>query len=352
MQSADNRNNSLDLLRFIAALLVVYGHLVWSATYATDIQNLVGSGNLPLIPENTHYLWKLQYYFGKLTYNSHITVIGVAIFFLVTGWLTPDMMAKYGRTSYLINRFFRIIPLLVFATLLCAAILMAIESTPISPMSLIGSSTTFSRELGVVLLLPVVWTLAIEIKFYFLSAVVGRWTTKKLGLASLACWAAFNLGIYGGGTTIIIAHDLHFILFILVGIGIRLSIDSKSVAPFFITITIFNLSRLNYATSIIEPHQNFTRITQAIAITIFGLCIYNSRRISNGIRSLANLTYSIYLLHLNIGFAIMYTFRSYMSPTVLVFLAAGVIFILATFSYKYIEVPFISLGKKLSQAKS
>jgi len=124
-----SRNNSLELLRFGAALSVLYGHLVWSATYATDISDFVGSVKLPLIPEDTHSLWQFQSSYGAITHGGNITAVGIAIFFLITGWLTPDLMERYQRKAYLINRFFRIMPLLVFATLLSAAIIRAIGGT-------------------------------------------------------------------------------------------------------------------------------------------------------------------------------------------------------------------------------
>jgi len=346
-----SRNNSLELLRFGAALSVLYGHLVWSATYATDISDFVGSVKLPLIPEDTHSLWQFQSSYGAITHGGNITAVGIAIFFLITGWLTPDLMERYQRKAYLINRFFRIMPLLVFATLLSAAIIRAIGGTmPVTWLGLLGTSTTLYREIGIPVLLPVVWTLAIELKFYVLSFAIGRWNTRKLIWTTLGCLVAYFLSIYLGGSLLILAHDLHFILFILVGISLRLVVNQQVVIPVIVTMISFNLSRLDYALSAIQPHQDFNLSTQVIAITVFLICLYNSSRISNHVRPWANLTYSLYLLHLMPGFCLVYLLRDYTSSTIAVCFALLVIFLLAAFSYRYIELPFIQyFGQNLSR---
>lgn len=349
MSIAVSRNNGLELLRFGAALSVLYGHLIWSATFATDISTIVGAVKLPLIPEDTHVIWQFQNVYGFLTRGGNITAVGIAIFFLITGWLTPDLMERYKPKAYLINRFFRIMPLLVFATLLSAVIVIAMGGTmPVTWLGLIGTSTTLYREIGVTVLLPVVWTLAIEIKFYLLSFAIGKWNIRKLIYTTFGCLIAYFLSIYVGGSLLILAHDLHFILFILVGIGLRFAVNQRVAIPIVFTMISFNLSRINYALLAIQPHQDFNISNQVIAIVIFLICLYNSNRISNHIRTWAKLTYSIYLLHLVPGLGLICLLRDYTSPTIAVCFATTIIFFLALFSYRYIESPFIMLGKKLA----
>jgi peptidoglycan/LPS O-acetylase OafA/YrhL len=151
------RNNGLELLRFLAALAVVYGHLVWGGTYETDLSFFVGSAEFPLVPANTQSLWMLQKVFGGVFRGAPITVIGVAVFFLLTGWLTPDLLQRNTRAGYLVNRCFRIFPALVVSTLLLAIIQKYLHATAVVDLkNIFGTATTSYREIGASLLNGVV----------------------------------------------------------------------------------------------------------------------------------------------------------------------------------------------------
>jgi len=346
-EKSAKRNNGLELLRLGAALSVLYGHLVLSATFATDLASYVGQVRLPLIPKDTHFLWTFGSVYGLLT-GGNVTIVGVAIFFLITGWLTPDMMKRHKRKAYLINRFFRIMPLLVFATLLSALIIfLGGGTTPITFSGVMGTATTTYREIKTPVILPTVWTLAIEIKFYLIFFAVGKWNDIKLLYASSICLVVYFFCVHIGGGALILAHDLHYILFIFTGIALRFAFDYKRFIPAIFTLSFFNLSRLHYALAEIHPIQTFGISNQAAALAVLIICLYYSDRISTSIRSLANLTYSLYLLHLIPGFALIYLLRSTMPVPVMICLVVATIFIISYFSYNYIERPFMTFGKIL-----
>lgn len=85
MKANSSRENNFNIIRFIAAVMVIYGHMY----------HLIGS-----LPKN---------YFGMA-----VSSIGVKVFFLISGYL---IMQSYVRDSsllrYAIRRFFRIVPGLI-----------------------------------------------------------------------------------------------------------------------------------------------------------------------------------------------------------------------------------------------
>lgn len=102
MGNSDNsRENNFNIIRFIAAVMVIYGHMY----------HLIGS-----YPKN---------YFGMA-----VSSIGVKVFFLISGYL---IMQSYIRDSnllrYCIRRFFRIVPGLIGVVLFSVFIVGPIFTT-------------------------------------------------------------------------------------------------------------------------------------------------------------------------------------------------------------------------------
>ena len=342
-----DRVNGLAFARFLGALAVVYGHLVWGATYDPDLSFYVGHGSFPLAPSDTHSLWMLQNGFGNLFCGAHITIIGVALFFLLTGWLTQDLMNRNTRTGYLINRIFRT---LFIATVILAVIQKYLQSTAvINFKNLFGTATTTYREIGGESLNGVVWTLAIEVRFYLLCFCFGSWTYSRLVGAGLLLFNITLLSVYTDIRFLPLAHDAFFMLFILCGVALRKLWDSPDkILPLTILLFLifsFNISRSNI--EIIHPTQDFNLINQILTYIIFIICYHISRFIGAWIRPLAALTYTLYLSHLVIGLAVIKFFNSSIGYTSAILASFAISISVAYLLTCFVEVPFISVGKKL-----
>ncbi len=354
-----NRNNGIEIARLFAAYAVVYGHFVWSGTFdAVFVRDLIESSEkLPLLSATGNNLWKLQDIFGKLFGGAHITVIGIALFFLISGYLTIPMQNRYTRAKYIVNRLFRIYPMLLFSTLMVVIIQYWLRGNEyhITLYDYFGTATTFSKEMGTVLINPVVWTLAVEIKFYILSMIVGKWTVFKLLIINiliiLIIWVSGYIQWLKP-----VAHDLHFISFILIGIAISISetFDNwlYSVILILDMLVLFNVSFFIIVANAIRPEQYFTQINQIIAICIFFKFILISDKIPNNIQSYSNATYSLYLIHPILGYNFIAWIRHYVhNQYVILFIAVLIINSFALIAYAYIERPFIGLFKQLASLR-
>lgn len=92
--------------------------------------------------------------------------VGVVAFFLVSGYVIPLSLSKQSTRTFLVRRFFRLYP--VYWLALGAYLLLANSGTidPFSPVTLVANVLMVQGLLGMVSLLPVAWTLSIELFFY------------------------------------------------------------------------------------------------------------------------------------------------------------------------------------------
>jgi peptidoglycan/LPS O-acetylase OafA/YrhL len=139
----------LDCVRGIAASIVVFGHF-----FELHSQHGIGpSGTSP----GPYARWSLE--------NLNLGRMGVAAFFLVSGYVIPLSLERQSQRTFWIRRFFRLYP--VYWIALPAYLLMA----SISGWNLVSAPTLVLNLLMVqgavvaVSLLPPGWTLGIELVF-------------------------------------------------------------------------------------------------------------------------------------------------------------------------------------------
>lgn len=172
----------LDIIRLFSVLLVIYAHFASVAGYATDIPLIIpndGSVFLPLMDgPSLKYLnfdnFLLRYF------NVQTGILGVTLFFLVTGFLMPQMLNRYSRIDFILNRIFRIFPLLIVSTLIIGLTLYILFNTHFKFKNYLASWTLTYDIIRIKPITGVLWTLCVELIFYILVAVIGKFTIKKL----------------------------------------------------------------------------------------------------------------------------------------------------------------------------
>ncbi|WP_038953551.1 acyltransferase family protein, partial [Bradyrhizobium japonicum] len=104
---------------------------------------------------------------------------GVALFFIISGFVMPFSFRSYGRADFLVARFFRIYPtywvgLTVSLTVLMFCIHLAGDATfPHTVAQLLIGYALGSRDiLWEKSIDGIVWTLEIELKFYLVCALI------------------------------------------------------------------------------------------------------------------------------------------------------------------------------------
>ncbi len=153
--SSNQRNENLQILRFVAAALVLVTHITFYIHERID---------------SSFAVW-------------HSGEIGVPIFFVISGFVMQYSSAKFldtdrGARDFLLRRIARIIPLYWLITSVKIAIALAI------PAAVLHNHPTLTSSLGSFFLLPmfnaagevrpihgVAWTLLHEMVFYYIFAI-------------------------------------------------------------------------------------------------------------------------------------------------------------------------------------
>ncbi len=195
----------------------------------------------------------------------------------------------------------------------------------------------------------VVWTLAIEIRFYILCFLIGSWTYIRLVGAGLLLLIITLSSAHTDLNYLPLVHDAFFMLFILCGVALRKLWDSPNkILPLTILLFLilsFNLSRTNI--DIFHPTQDFNLINQIFTFAIFFISYYISNFIGNWIRPLAALTYTLYISHLIIGLAVIKILKSYIGYSISILASFFVSICIAYLLTNFVEIPFILFGKRL-----
>jgi peptidoglycan/LPS O-acetylase OafA/YrhL len=110
--------------------------------------------------------------FGGLTAATRYGWLGVELFFLISGFVI--CMSGWGRSvgEFAASRVARLYPAYWLAVLLAAAVLVGFLHSELTWPQLAANLTMLQNPLGVRDIDPSYWTLAVELRFYLLFAIV------------------------------------------------------------------------------------------------------------------------------------------------------------------------------------
>lgn len=359
-----HREAYLDLLRIFSVILVMLSHFVGAGSWAQVIPGVINPDltALPLIDATQWSAYLLEsFLFEKL--QTQPAVLGVSIFFLITGYLMPIMCDRYSRKNFLLNRFFRIFPTFIAAVAMIGIFLFITEKITFGVESYLASITLTYQWVGVVPVMGVLWTLVVEVIFYFIAFFIGTFTFKKLVLVQSTLLVVILLGVvYRDQYHFWLAgYQARFLLFILIGsafhlaemeepILAKLAILLPSIAFSYIGFQLFKLGKVDTTT-----YQNLS--THLIAVMVFlgfhqvGPALLKVKKFPKPLSILADLVYSFYLIHVAIGLVTMALVREYIQQPYFLLLSAILTSLVASFFlHKCIEKPGINLGRKLTSS--
>jgi peptidoglycan/LPS O-acetylase OafA/YrhL len=181
LELLNERKNNFTLMRLLAALAVLFGH---SYVLSTGLK----AGEDPI----SNYL--------LLTWGESLPSISVNLFFVTSGFLVcSSYMQRENWFSFAEARILRIFPALIFAVLFCVFVVGAFATTELPAKYFSSPSTWEFLKRNMILItgiqydLPGVfvnnpypmsvngslWTLPIELRMYFLVAVLGLMSILK-----------------------------------------------------------------------------------------------------------------------------------------------------------------------------
>ena len=334
----------IDLLRFIAAISVVFYHYAFIGATRPDYNPLVFPELIPV---------------AKYGY------LGVELFFIISGYVV--LLSAQGKTvrQFFVSRVTRLYPAYWVActlTFLVKIIWGAGTSTKLSmigalgaePLQYVYNMTMFQHFLGIMDIAGPYWSLAVEITFYFLISLLMGYYLLRYVDWFLLLWLGYVAlpKVAYSGT---LFTELFF----------------RGYAPYFIAGMLFYLlqerkgrTRFRYALLVaayllalrtciseakelaIVNHIDISIIITALIVTvcflIFGLI--SAQKVNFGscswLKWAGALTYPLYLLHNDIAFIAFHHLQGAFNKYLLLGGAVTVMLALAFLTYQFVEKPF------------
>ncbi len=352
-------------LRGFAALSVLIHHfsgVFWSLR--ETVSNLINAPVLSVTHATPKYVTLL---YSTILFNWG--TFGVALFFLISGFVIPFSLQKFTWKEFAINRFFRIVPTYVvgFTITLLAIYFSGLFFDKHFPYhfkeTLIHYIPGLRDLLGIRNMDGIIWTLEIEIKFYIICAMALIWFRKGslfvflipvfLGFSAILLNPKMTALMQIGGLSFryaaIYALMAQYLVFMFIGVAFNyyyrkiISLEKISILIAFL----FILFALVSKSSIYK--ETFHQIWSCgFALLVFAFA-YASPRLfkSNKVFDfLADISYPLYVVHGVSGFVLMRILMEVgLNESLCLILATTIMILLAFALHKMVEMPAQKLGK-------
>ncbi|MFN7039234.1 MAG: acyltransferase family protein [Alphaproteobacteria bacterium] len=363
----------IQALRGISCLIVVYFHLGETYWLAPKI-----IGDFLNYPPTENYKVYHLFYIGKYRFN--FGAFGVAMFFLISGFVMPFSLEKSNKLQFLVQRIFRIYPVLI-----CSITILCLLSFCYTNYYYIEFKYTLKQYLlNISLLAPILnlaiiepssWTLAVEIIFYLVCAIFFSKTqitdSYRIIKISIFAWVIkvsfeiyyeFVLTSQPMSFIELIIHRiyliyskyLHLITYMFIGTIIynyykkNISLNSAilfSIILFFKFILYLYITELEYRISnIIIPYT--------AAVISFLLAFYYSNKLpyKKWLNFFAEISYPLYLNHVILGYSLINIFyRIFKEAYTALIITLIIIIIVSYLIHLFIEKPFNKFGRLLGE---
>ncbi|NUU35664.1 acyltransferase [Pseudomonas sp. C2B4] len=344
--------SNITLLRAVASLMVVYDHLF----SMVPVKNF-GSPAFPVSFVQTAID-------NPLGIIQDFGWIGVAIFFIVSGFIITHVSMRESQTEFLVKRIFRIYPPLILAVLIACAMTYITTNQTFSFWEIISAFTlTNYWTYPQIVILGVAWTLAIEIIFYAFTFVLLP-ILKNNPCAAIIIQVAVVFCVYAvrgkfGNEFFLFAACVAYLPYLIVG-QVTYFLYSKVIGlkVFFALLILLYaaiLAGIQLIHVIFLPANNSYLINFSYAYFIFiMLLVFKDRvKVPQFVHRLADSSYSIYLLHGTIGGAVIVLVAKYTSnhsaPVIFItsLAAAALSILVAWIFFLLVEKPSIKVARSL-----
>jgi len=296
---------------------------------------------------------------------------GVALFFLISGFVIPFSLERNTIGGFFTRRLFRLYPTLwagIGLTLAVLGVQAWLLGAPFPyGFRVVGSSGgLFGVYLGKPWVDPVYWTLAIEEIFYVIAAlcawrgVLHRRATV-VAVAVALTTVCVTIGPPTPTTSVPplwylrthLGRNTGFVVFILIGLAFhehsRGTWTARSCAA--VGAGLVGLFAICLYNGPFTGNQPLIFLASTLcALAVFTL-LYLVRDLLPYVRPLdwlADVSYPLYLIHTVIGWILMHFFYRYVASYVVVVpLTVAIVIALAGLVHRYVEVPTNRLGRRL-----
>lgn len=308
--------NSVALYRFIAILLVVYGHLVTVATYSYDIPDvIVGRLSAPILSNNFLTIFDD---FSSRFLHTNSGSLAVVMFFITSGYLISKMMDRYSNKEFFLNRVISIFPTLWVSMLVVSLFIYLGQGLVLNKSDYLASMFPFWPRLSGQFVTNSLWTLRIELKYYFLMLFI--WKDKKNAiLFGYILIALLIIIYYEYREPWIYTHmfDLSYMCFSFLGMMVECmgKIKLKEKIACISLLTILNIILFKISVVLFQEDRGFysSTMTHIIPILLFFCLIELEEKrpslfinLPGVISYIAKMSLPIYLNHVGCGLTVMY----------------------------------------------
>ena len=315
------RNRIWDLLRALAAILVMFHH------YTANYDIYFGHAQL----------WPFRSDYGGM--------IGVCLFFILTGFfLVPSLEHSANIIQYAKKRFIRLYPSYWICLIIGFFVVLwhPLEGRNTGIKEFLINFTMLQSYLGVKNVDGAYWTLGVQIYIYVVFSLLYFFVCKKNTrtlLSILILWFGLNsvLLLWGVNNSIILTlFQVSFIHLFIQGIVLYFIIKKKSKNPFYI---LFLLLSIVYSYWSVMPEYCIINAIDVAIILLLGMTNVSYYK-KNFCTYLGVISYTIYLLHQNLGYVIIQQLESMgVTNEVFIIIPMGIIVFVATLIYEFIEKP-------------
>ena len=363
-----NRLEFAHILRGLAALIVVlfahFGGVFFAAPSA--VASLTFAPPLSGISLPSFFAW-------TQSHGINFGHLGVALFFLISGFVIPFSLLHFTRTQFLIARFFRIWPTYVVGlslTLIALVISTHYFGVPFPyTMEHIAYQATLIRD---IVWMPsidgVSWTLEIEIKFYVISALLFAGVYRKMNIYWLLAFAFFSFVaiLYTSGLinqmsarmfqlTYILHMSLIFIVFMMIGVVFnfhhRQGISSlQLILSLSLLFTIFTME-WKYSVMKEGYMDGIKNYAYALGVFIIFYLLRLKIKTNKVLDFFADISYPLYIAHPVVGYVVMRIFldKYPINGYYAILLAFTLSILSAYIIHIFIEKYSNQLGKKIAK---
>ena len=359
------------MLRGLAVITVLIEHMLiafWinnPGSAAVGFTEPVG-WNVVLLPHVNPSVWLVQQ-------GIVVGEIGVALFFLISGFVIPMSLERYRPGRFLIGRVFRLYPVWIACLLITAAAFFLYAQAHDRPFphdlgTWLWNASMFQDWADTQLLNPVAWTLLVEVKFYLLIAALA-WLFGLHRAAPLAVLAVVigGISIVAPGRYQHLAIDepwLFMTLNILVFTGRFLLVMFMGMCFYNLYRGVWGIRRFLGMMSLLmglfwwamdaglegNLYRDIFVLNFSIGLSIWCICYWLGPRIpySRTMNFLADVSYPLYALHYIVGIILLTVFYDlHADPYLNTLEALAVLLVLSWLVHRFVEDPANRLGKRI-----
>ncbi|NUU37621.1 acyltransferase [Pseudomonas sp. C2B4] len=308
-----------------------------------------------------------DYVLNPLGIIQNFGFLGVALFFLISGFIVTHTGLTESRFSFLVKRVFRIYPALivtVVGTILLVNYAVSIGMTDGSMGIGYVSATlaAFGFEAGFTKnsLIGVSWTISIELFFYgvmlILLPLLKRSPAWCMAIILVVC-------AIGAGSRVLtpdilhktITHIFAYMPIFVIGMSIYFYWSDRIKLNVAIVFGVASFGTYLFGNACVHPEQielsalHPAQVVYAAAIFLAVLWYYGKQNVSNGriTKFFAGISYSLYLIHVQLSIFLSYVLFPFLGLTLTMLASFAACVVLSYAMQLLVEKPAQKVGRKL-----